>query len=154
MNRIIPARAGFTGRHARFRGGTGDHPRSRGVYPSSERSEEEEEGSSPLARGLRADLDVQAIAQRIIPARAGFTASARPGPRGRWDHPRLRGVYESEGDGIAPVHGSSPLARGLLKRPSSRTSTGGIIPARAGFTPPANCAAAQRRDHPRSRGVY
>ena len=50
--RIIPARAGFTvgGHHPLV--GDGDHPRSRGVYPSPPSTCTGRGGSSPLARGL------------------------------------------------------------------------------------------------------
>ena len=50
--------------------------------------------------------------------------------------------------------GSSPLARGL---PRGRPPRGGprwIIPARAGFTCAVGYGVPERRDHPRSRGVY
>ena len=50
--RIIPARAGFTwGPVPRWRP-SADHPRSRGVYNSGNWDEKNEDGSSPLARGL------------------------------------------------------------------------------------------------------
>ena len=49
---IIPARAGFTTRPAGSRTGGGDHPRSRGVYPTLGRHTDRVVGSSPLARGL------------------------------------------------------------------------------------------------------
>ena len=71
---IIPARAGFTcGRH-RCGPGSGDHPRSRGVYATSAAVRTCSPGSSPLARGLLADGDQQTGTRGIIPARAGFTA--------------------------------------------------------------------------------
>ena len=70
------------------------------------------------------------------------------------DHPRSRGVYaptpSSNPDGL----GSSPLARGLLLRLRRRAVRRGIIPARAGFTPPEAAGWRRRTDHPRSRGVY
>ena len=50
--------------------------------------------------------------------------------------------------------GSSPLARGLPPRPTAPGSSGGIIPARAGFTPLERELEPGERDHPRSRGVY
>ena len=50
--------------------------------------------------------------------------------------------------------GSSPLARGLQGELLLRVEQVGIIPARAGFTPPAPPSQHSRRDHPRSRGVY
>ena len=50
--------------------------------------------------------------------------------------------------------GSSPLARGLHRRPPGRRLGRRIIPARAGFTPSACRKPRSRPDHPRSRGVY
>ena len=50
---IIPARAGFTSRLRRPTRQQPDHPRSRGVYCPSRATAEEQDGSSPLARGLR-----------------------------------------------------------------------------------------------------
>ena len=52
--RIIPARAGFTERPDDAARKSPDHPRSRGVYVMRNAIEKGEEGSSPLARGLRA----------------------------------------------------------------------------------------------------
>ena len=51
----------------------GDHPRSRGVYQPTGLSDLCGEGSSPLARGLRAAPQVGEGERGIIPARAGFT---------------------------------------------------------------------------------
>ena len=50
--------------------------------------------------------------------------------------------------------GSSPLARGLLQDVARAGHTGGIIPARAGFTTAPVQDVARAGDHPRSRGVY
>ena len=92
--------------------------------------------------------------ERIIPARAGFT----PPPRGRHrrpgDHPRSRGVYQLGLAGLDRVQGSSPLARGLLYLAGHPVLLFGIIPARAGFTPPTGSTVRRLSDHPRSRGVY
>ena len=71
--RIIPARAGFTYGPGNEPGPSWDHPRSRGVYRTCLLRPLKAGGSSPLARGLRADLPVLADVVRIIPARAGFT---------------------------------------------------------------------------------
>ena len=92
--------------------------------------------------------------RRIIPARAGFTRGGRPTFRGRWDHPRSRGVYFNEEDLNGALRGSSPLARGLRDHYPRARSAAGIIPARAGFTIAPREAAARFEDHPRSRGVY
>ena len=133
---IIPARAGFTGvgniQVEHFR----DHPRSRGVYSPDASPRRTPRGSSPLARGLLLRISAEAHDVRIIPARAGFTASPSRSPRPRRDHPRSRGVYTetvSPRDGEA---GSSPLARGLLGACNPERALNGIIPARAGFTQP------------------
>ena len=131
---IIPARAGFTSSWRPARTPPRDHPRSRGVYIADAFSLLKEQGSSPLARGLRPRLHGDPLDDRIIPARAGFTRDGRFGRRWRRDHPRSRGVYNVD-PALAPARGgSSPLARGLPpSAPASPTSP---------------------TDHPRSRGVY
>ena len=111
-------------------------------------------GSSPLARGLPAQLTGETAHDRIIPARAGFTPLLRRTPRRRADHPRSRGVYVTGQVLCRVVGGSSPLARGLLGGLEFRPDLRGIIPARAGFTAEADCGAGAPQDHPRSRGVY
>ena len=131
---IIPARAGFTGSMRSPKRTAGDHPRSRGVYPAAVIVDGDFAGSSPLARGLPRRRRPRHRRGRIIPARAGFTASRR-GRGGGWpDHPRSRGVYHVVG--VAGLGGP------------------GIIPARAGFTRPGRGAWTCPADHPRSRGVY
>ena len=90
---IIPARAGFTNQRQNPGRSAQDHPRSRGVYSPPFTRQPKISGSSPLARGLRDYRISCARAGRIIPARAGFTRTAKvPTP---WSG------------------GSSPLARGL-----------------------------------------
>ena len=132
---IIPARAGFTAALPDGRRADPDHPRSRGVYIIADVGDSTEGGSSPLARGLPAQEHRVGHLPRIIPARAGFTASIRPVGRQRWDHPRSRGVYKDPAHGVNLKSGSSPLARGLRRPGALRRAVRGIIPARAGFTP-------------------
>ena len=111
-------------------------------------------GSSPLARGLlRGSFEEQASV-RIIPARAGFTASSTGASNGYGDHPRSRGVYSRASLPAACASGSSPLARGLLRVDLHVRRCPGIIPARAGFTAWPRRSHRSPRDHPRSRGVY
>ena len=71
---------------------------------------------------------------RIIPARAGFTAGTGCRASARRDHPRSRGVYTEAAGKTAGERGSSPLARGLREDGSHDAVGGRIIPARAGFT--------------------
>ena len=75
--RIIPARAGFTGRIGCPSGSAGDHPRSRGVYRRHGRRRPLQPGSSPLARGLPGAVRSCSGLIGIIPARAGFTRPFR-----------------------------------------------------------------------------
>ena len=111
-------------------------------------------GSSPLARGLLPLGAVGPPLPGIIPARAGFTRrSSRTGAR--WpDHPRSRGVYQGRDRPDPRRGGSSPLARGLPGGDLPGEISGGIIPARAGFTHDRRHHRQARPDHPRSRGVY
>ena len=152
--RIIPARAGFTTGLRRFLLMTLDHPRSRGVYFARRLAEIDVTGSSPLARGLPLDDDVQPIFRGIIPARAGFTMRSFSACPPSSDHPRSRGVYPVTAPYCTAAGGSSPLARGLPGSCERKRSFARIIPARAGFTIwPSPCASCVL-DHPRSRGVY
>ena len=91
--RIIPARAGFTLRKDTVMCIVRDHPRSRGVYMQHPHGLESHNGSSPLARGLRARWLSGISCPRIIPARAGFTCSRSHFTVPHKDHPRSRGVY-------------------------------------------------------------
>ena len=91
-------------------------------------------GSSPLARGLPVLRLPSVYAERIIPARAGFT----PPPSSP----------------LPLTAGSSPLARGLHAGLVLRVECHRIIPARAGFTRNYILILCMGKDHPRSRGVY
>ena len=152
--RIIPARAGFTEDGSRRGSRWRDHPRSRGVYSATFLSRKRMWGSSPLARGLPRPTRRGAGVAGIIPARAGFTRSARWGAWRAPDHPRSRGVYSTTVSNFRVPDGSSPLARGLRPDAPEAGDEPGIIPARAGFTYGRHCGRPRSGDHPRSRGVY
>ena len=154
LDRIIPARAGFTACTGPPRRWSRDHPRSRGVYKQLSVASRWNPGSSPLARGLLAWFQAYVQPTRIIPARAGFTPGGHWSSFLAWDHPRSRGVYSTPHSTFFGTKGSSPLARGL---PLPRLGAGDdaeIIPARAGFTRVTRAIGWSRPDHPRSRGVY
>ena len=133
-DRIIPARAGFTGRGSSPRRRARDHPRSRGVYRRVPSIAPRVRGSSPLARGLPVNSVGLLYILRIIPARAGFTPDLRRYVHNFPDHPRSRGVYGNVRKGLNVVVGSSPLARGLPQDQAHPGRLLRIIPARAGFT--------------------
>ena len=152
--RIIPARAGFTVSELGDGDGGQDHPRTRGVYLIISRAPLTTPGSSPHARGLLVGEGVALAAERIIPARAGFTPRQKGLAPQRWDHPRTRGVYTTHCAGTETTDGSSPHARGLLQIGGRRPGRSRIIPARAGFTLPVAAGGFFIWDHPRTRGVY
>ena len=132
-------------------------------------------GSSPHARGLHEDTNLERSLVRIIPACAGFTNLFRltsmappdhPRMRGVYricspdvglsalDHPRMRGVYAPPAREATSRWGSSPHARGLRWVGQARRWGRGIIPACAGFTRRGPRRRAPEPDHPRMRGVY
>ena len=152
--RIIPARAGFTWYNPPSAPLHPDHPRSRGVYVQMARSCVSRTGSSPLARGLLLPLEIRVWDGGIIPARAGFTGVGNIQVEHFRDHPRSRGVYSPDASPRRTPRGSSPLARGLPRGDRWVGRGRGIIPARAGFTPLFWPSSPERKDHPRSRGVY
>ena len=152
--RIIRARAGFTSCATAIARRSEDHPRSRGVYSTSQDPSMSPGGSSPLARGLRAEYRSGHHRQWIIPARAGFTKWAKWIADLTRDHPRSRGVYHLPSPCRDGGGGSSPLARGLPPEGAQRGVEGRIIPARAGFTAGFSARTRNSGDHPRSRGVY
>ena len=152
--RIIPARAGFTVQETIVIHLSRDHPRSRGVYSAEKLRSRTENGSSPLARGLRGVKVDHNCGARIIPARAGFTRRMFSPASPLMDHPRSRGVYPSLLSQYCFARGSSPLARGLLREAARGNRRHRIIPARAGFTRTRSRPIRGSWDHPRSRGVY
>ena len=111
-------------------------------------------GSSPLARGTRGFPLVVRGWWGLIPARAGNTETLKASNNRRKAHPRSRGEHL----GWTLIHvsceGSSPLARGTHMRPVVNAKKNGLIPARAGNTPPRRQAARATRAHPRSRGEH
>ena len=152
--RIIPARAGFTAVNNLAGRVRRDHPRSRGVYFPGRSLLTGSIGSSPLARGLPCGATCPYRCHRIIPARAGFTACGRVRRSLLADHPRSRGVYPSIACLAQSDQGSSPLARGLLIGDSACGGAGRIIPARAGFTIPADAPQAlDAGSSPLARGL-
>ena len=152
--RIIPACAGFTSRAPRSPAPGWDHPRMRGVYSIQPSSVVGGVGSSPHVRGLRWLPCAVLAPTGIIPACAGFTAGGQRGGHAAGDHPRMRGVYSRRCCSCRVCCGSSPHARGLLLAAGGPPEATGIIPACAGFTPRRPGRRGRHPDHPRMRGVY
>ena len=154
LDRIIPALAGNT-RHPRPRTtGTRDHPRSRGEYQAPTTSDNWDEGSSPLSRGIPVRVTAVPSGRGIIPALAGNTTANREGDVRYTDHPRSRGEYSEKTRRLCAKCGSSPLSRGILPVLPHPVRFARIIPALAGNTSITKFRIPSSRDHPRSRGEY
>ena len=152
--RIIPALAGNTIGWTAIGPRAGDHPRSRGEYPTNGASDPPPPGSSPLSRGIPGQEEVPPQGVGIIPALAGNTLTRALPIAPRPDHPRSRGEYRRSSTRLSDKYGSSPLSRGIPYTKPLSGFSGRIIPALAGNTLVTGHLCALRRDHPRSRGEY
>ena len=171
--RLIPARAGTTYPSSGRRATPGAHPRSRGDHGGNGWYGGQW-GSSPLARGPRADRLPRAGLRGLIPARAGTTYPVAEEDRAYGAHPRSRGDHTPASNagtndvGSSPLargprrhsavpsssQGSSPLARGPLLKSGKTSQYAGLIPARAGTTLPKMPGFTSSWAHPRSRGDH
>ena len=140
--RLIPARAGNTTYASTMTANSSAHPRSRGEHLLGTLIPAAMTGSSPLARGTPFEFIGKTVSDRLIPARAGNTASIPGTPSAIPAHPRSRGEHSSTGIARSPARGSSPLARGTPGRALTVTAaalatvpTGGSSPLARG-TPP------------------
>ena len=111
-------------------------------------------GSSPHARGTRRIRAPAGRSAGIIPACAGNTPAGCRRPRGRRDHPRMRGEHRARQSPGPRDRGSSPHARGTRLPVGFERALPGIIPACAGNTRAGRGRAISRRDHPRMRGEH
>ena len=109
-------------------------------------------GSSPHARGGRADANQCGSILRLIPACAGRAPAGTSAARGTWAHPRMRGEG-LEGDyGAGHTGGSSPHARGGLSAVHDTGRLVRLIPACAGRACGTGSRPRSRGAHPRMRG--
>ena len=131
---LIPAGAGSTLTTFAAASSSWAHPRWRGEHERAFSQLAPSEGSSPLARGARGAAARRDPRTGLIPAGAGSTPRAPPGP-------------------MEPG-GSSPLARGALSYPGSLFAWNGLIPAGAGSTADGEGDRLPCRAHPRWRGEH
>ena len=96
VGRLIPARAGKTGRGRNAPSRDPAHPRSRGENVAYMGYTTLEEGSSPLARGKPQDACPGGRGLRLIPARAGKTFWKASASSFSGAHPRSRGENPAE----------------------------------------------------------
>ena len=90
---------------------------------------------------------------RIIPARAGQTASLMLAKVEGTDHPRACGANLPKEQNVATDPGSSPRVRGKLVEFGERAKLLRIIPARAGQTYDKTSPNRLHPDHPRACGA-
>ena len=103
-------------------------------------------------RGKLCEVRPPLFGIRLIPARAGKTATSAATARISSAHPRACGENAHPSRPRAPPPGSSPRVRGKRKPPRSRGRVGRLIPARAGKTVDRVHAGLQSRAHPRACG--
>ena len=132
--RLIPARAGKTGRPHRSSSRPRAHPRACGENRRSATCSRCSAGSSPRVRGKPTAGILSRTAGGLIPARAGKTQHHRPPSRPYTAHPRACGENSNETILRVPSAGSSPRVRGKRPGVSPAGAAHGLIPARAGKT--------------------
>ena len=152
LPRLIPARAGKTGRRAFAGPGWWAHPRACGENADELVDHDPGFGSSPRVRGKPLGGEPCLGGARLIPARAGKTAGSRGPSRTSGAHPRACGENSNALVAREVSHGSSPRVRG--KRPSTKgmIRRERLIPARAGKTFMRGPPAGGRGAHPRACG--
>ena len=109
-------------------------------------------GSSPRGRGKRARVFASAAIGGLIPARAGKTRTRTSSTSVSRAHPRAGGENEAGDEKGATFEGSSPRGRGKLRFHPHNAHPHGLIPARAGKTPPRSARRPSRPAHPRAGG--
>ena len=128
------------------------HPRMRGERPAALLPWLAWAGSSPHARGTLLGLGGGLGYCRFIPACAGNAPLARSVAPGGPVHPRMRGERVSGEIGRPSWPGSSPHARGTLRRAGRRRVRRRFIPACAGNACISLASRTSRSVHPRMRG--
>ena len=151
--RIIPARAGQTSARSARTNESSDHPRACGANRRTVRLFGVSVGSSPRVRGKRHALVGQIEHLRIIPARAGQTATPKAVVIIPPDHPRACGANSIVLLTALGGGGSSPRVRGKRWRRSGFPRRVRIIPARAGQTSKMPLMVNRYSDHPRACGA-
>ena len=150
--RLIPARAGKTKGRLPYAAVRQAHPRAGGENFQIGIPRSASWGSSPRGRGKRLPACAGRQPPRLIPARAGKTCpSGHTGPC--WSaHPRAGGENPSPLNDRSKPAGSSPRGRGKPGVDARREHGCGLIPARAGKTPPPRMTGTAPGAHPRAGG--
>ena len=149
---LIPACAGKTVRFWGVGLEVWAHPRACGENRVTFTLRKVIVGSSPRVRGKPEFKRHQLAGVRLIPARAGKTASTWGSKPCSTAHPRACGENDDSLEPHAQRRGSSPRVRGKPARSAVDRSAAGLIPAYAGKTYEQPGIYAQIRAHPRVCG--
>ncbi len=112
--RFIPAGAGNTVTHRRFRLYPTVYPRWRGEHRDVVSEQDNSLGLSPLARGTHEIMAGEEEPRRFIPAGAGNTKKKMNNKQKISVYPRWRGEHTAGVRNTSAAAGLSPLARGTL----------------------------------------
>ena len=153
-HRFIPARAGNTSNWLSAAAMAPVHPRTRGEHSPVWVARSVHIGSSPHARGTHIVDGTGCNHGRFIPARAGNTGSSSIMATRSSVHPRTRGEHSPVTGPTGGFCGSSPHARGTLRRHVGHRRNRRFIPARAGNTWVSGRLRALAPVHPRTRGEH
>ena len=112
------------------------HPRAGGENKRLAVGEGHVAGSSPRGRGKLSAVKINGTSLRLIPARAGKTATPNAASCGSMAHPRAGGENALRASFAIADAGSSPRGRGKRQQDIAVQDLEGLIPARAGKTAP------------------
>ncbi len=154
QRRLIPARAGSTGRRFRRLTRSPAHPRASGEHEGAVVSGRRRMGSSPRERGALTAEQNPAYSVGLIPARAGSTPRSTRPTRSTTAHPRASGEHDGDPNADLGDAGSSPRERGALRLDLSLGRLVRLIPARAGSTGARSTCAGCEEAHPRASGEH
>ena len=151
---LIPARAGSTRPRKRASYLHWAHPRPCGEHLDPTLKNVSAAGSSPPVRGAPAGDRSTRSDQGLIPARAGSTLARRCSRARLRAHPRPCGEHRAACVWKSRIMGSSPPVRGARVACVLLRLRRGLIPARAGSTPPSESENSPARAHPRPCGEH
>ena len=152
LGRLIPARAGKTGKSMLLAVPVGAHPRACGENGRPGSRRRRAVGSSPRVRGKRMVWPSKTATPRLIPARAGKTPCSVTSTWVPGAHPRACGENPRIPCPVRAQDGSSPRVRGKRIGGPHAQALARLIPARAGKTCPSALRIVGPRAHPRACG--
>ena len=149
---ITPACAGKSAccRHSSRR--VKDHPRVCGEKRKRSCCRRCDRGSPPRVRGKGSASWTVNLRQRITPACAGKSSTAKFGLQRSKDHPRVCGEKAERQGRSFPLSGSPPRVRGKVEKNRYVQIGTRITPACAGKSLKLSPSASCHRDHPRVCG--